>query len=404
MSLKRSCLSDAAWLVCSNGLPAISDGEEGDDDDDDVEATRVVLCLRAFPLCVDQVASQLRCRTEEEEEAYMRARLGKTNKMKIFLHAKDQETKIHEAKQDKKNYQRHGPLFFKQLLTAMTPTKTKKKEEKNNFFFLAFTSVPVMRLHHIFFIFFLLLLPVDMFTKAQQTTLKKSSCPLTEANAVVTKGNDDDYDDDERGNTKPLRSSCGSDILSNDGEACTICASAIDTLILSRKTLTSEELFTFDMKACAAFFLENGASIKTLLAMKECEREDSSAYVRLLNEENARKQGGEKGETRKEENKTRDPSVLYCFLFFCSFPLLDVGISEKMIPFYFAFVFITSLGVLFVFLCKFFLVCRHQRRRRKEKRVMRKDEEDHEQRNEEAFNARRNQNDNAAMMSPSLSR
>jgi hypothetical protein len=35
---------------------------------------------------------------------------------------------------------------------------------------------------------------------------------------------------------------------------------------------------------------------------------------------------------------------------------------------------------------------------------MRKDEEDHEQRNEEAFNARRNQNDNAAMMSPSLSR
>jgi len=285
----------------------------------------------------------------------------------------------------------------------MTPTKKKKKEEKTNFFFLAFTSVPVMRLHHIFFIFFLLLLPVDMFTKAQQTTLKKSSCPLTEANAVVTKGNDDD-DDDERGNTKPLRSSCGSDILSNDGEACTICASAIDTLILSRKTLTSEELFTFDMKACAAFFIENGASVTTLLAMKECEREDSQTYVRILNEENARKQGGEKGETRKEENKTRDPSVLYCFLFFCSFPLLDVRISEKMIPFYFAFVFITSLGVLFVFLCKFFLVCRHQRRRRKEKRVKRKDEEDHEQRNEEAFNARRNQNDNAATMSPSLSR
>ena len=285
------------------------------------------------------------------------------------------------------------------------PTKTKKKEEKNNFFFLALTSAPVMRLHHIFFIFFLLLLPVDMFTKAQQTTLKKSSCPLTEANAVVTKGNDDDDDDDDdRGNTKPLRSSCGSDILSNDGEACTICASAIDTLILSRKTLTSEELFKFDMKACATFFIQNGASVKTLVAMKDCEREDSSAYVRLLNEENARKQGGEKGETRKEGKKTRDPSVLYCFLFFCSFPLLDVRISEKMIPFYFAFVFITSLGVLFVFLCKFFLVCRHQRRRRKEKRVKRKDEEDHEQRNEEAFNARRNQNDNAATMSPSLSR
>ena len=66
-------------MVCSNGLPAISDGDD-DDDDDDVEATRVVLCLRAFPLCVDQVASQLRCRTEEEEEAYMRARLCKTNK------------------------------------------------------------------------------------------------------------------------------------------------------------------------------------------------------------------------------------------------------------------------------------------------------------------------------------
>jgi hypothetical protein len=73
MSLKRSCLSDAAWLVCSNGLPAISGEGEGDDD---VEATRVVLCLRALPLCVDQVASQLRCRTEEEEEAYMRARPG----------------------------------------------------------------------------------------------------------------------------------------------------------------------------------------------------------------------------------------------------------------------------------------------------------------------------------------
>jgi len=73
MSLKRSCLSDAAWLVCSNGLPAISEEGEGDDD---VEATRVVLCLRALPLCVDQVASQLRCRTEEEEEAYMRARPG----------------------------------------------------------------------------------------------------------------------------------------------------------------------------------------------------------------------------------------------------------------------------------------------------------------------------------------
>ena len=403
MSLKRSCLSDAAWLVCSNGLPAISDGEEGDDDDD-VEAMRVVLCLRALPLCVDQVASQLRCRTEEEEEAYMRI-CKQNKKMKILIIiTKERTQKYTRGKQDKKNYQRHGPLFFKQLLTAMTPTKTKKKEEKNNFFFLALTSAPVMRLHHIFFIFFLLLLPVDMFTKAQQTTLKKSSCPLTEANAVVTKGNDDDYDDDERGNSKPLRSSCGSDILSNDGEACTICASAIDTLILSRKTLTSEELFKFDMKACAAFFISNGASVTTLLAMKECEREDSSAYVRLLNEENVRKQGGEKGETRKEGKKTRDPSVLYCFLFFCSFPLLDVGISEKMIPFYFAFVFITSLGVLFVFLCKFFLVCRHQRRRRKEKRVVRKDEEDHEQRNEEAFHARRNHNDNAAMMSPSLSR
>lgn len=101
MSLKRSCLSDAAWLVCSNGLPAISDGE-GDDDDDDVEATRVVLCLRALPLCVDQVASQLRCRTEEER-AYMRARpegnlQRKQNKNEDFhQHHTMKEPKIHEG-------------------------------------------------------------------------------------------------------------------------------------------------------------------------------------------------------------------------------------------------------------------------------------------------------------------
>ena len=98
MSLKRSCLSDAAWLVCSNGLPAISDGEEGDDDDDDdVEATRVVLCLRALPLCVDQVASQLRCRTEEEEEAYMRI-CKQNKKMKILIIiTKRKNPKIHEG-------------------------------------------------------------------------------------------------------------------------------------------------------------------------------------------------------------------------------------------------------------------------------------------------------------------
>ena len=53
---------------------------------------------------------------------------------------------------------------------------------------------------------------------------------------------------------------------------------------------------------------------------------------------------GEKGENKeKEEEKKKkkngekriqrgDPSVLYCFLFFCSFPLLDIGISEKLIP------------------------------------------------------------------------
>ena len=100
MSLKRSCLSDAAWLVCSNGLPAISDGE-GDDDDDDVEATRVVLCLRALPLCVDQVASQLRCRTEEEEEeeeAYMRiCKQNKKMQILIIITHKRKNPKIHEG-------------------------------------------------------------------------------------------------------------------------------------------------------------------------------------------------------------------------------------------------------------------------------------------------------------------
>ena len=133
------------------------------------------------------------------------------------------------------------------------------------------------------------------------------------------------------------------------------------------------------MKACGAFFIESGASVTTLLGMRKCEREESAAYRALLNEEKGRKQGEgggeeEEEERRKEDKAGRDPSVLYCLLF-CSFPLLDIGISEKLIPFYFAFVFIISLGVLSVMLCKLFLLQR-QRRRRKEKEITREGDVD----------------------------
>ena len=234
---------------------------------------------------------------------------------------------------------------------------------------------PLMLLLHYVFLFVLFLLLSPPILAAAQTTTKKSSCPLIGENADITKGNDEEI----TSFTKPLRSSCGSDILSSDG-ACTICASAIDTLILSRIPLTSEELRTFDMKACGAFFIESGASVTTLLGMRKCEREESAAYRTLLNEEKGRKQGEggggeeEEEERRKEDKAGRDPSVLYCFLFFCSFPLLDIGISEKLIPFYFAFVFIISLGVLSVMLCKLFLVRQRQRRRRKEKEITREDD------------------------------
>ena len=242
-------------------------------------------------------------------------------------------------------------------------------------FFSAKVPLMLLLLHYVFlFVLFLLLSPPIL--AAAQTTTKKSSCPLIGENADITKGNDEEI----TSFTKPLRSSCGSDILSSDG-ACTICASAIDTLILSRIPLTSEELRTFDMKACGAFFIESGASVTTLLGMRKCEREESAAYRTLLNEEKGRKQGGgggeeeeEEEERRKEDKAGRDPSVLYCFLFFCSFPLLDIGISEKLIPFYFAFVFIISLGVLSVMLCKLFLVRQRQRRRRKEKEITREDD------------------------------
>jgi hypothetical protein len=242
-------------------------------------------------------------------------------------------------------------------------------------------KVPLMLLHYVFlFVLFLLLSPprATCILAAAQTTTKKSSCPLIGENADITKGNDEEITSES--STKPLRSSCGSDILSSDG-ACTICASAIDTLILSRIPLTSEELRTFDMKACGAFFIESGASVTTLLGMRKCEREESAAYRALLNEEKGRKQGEgggeeEEEERRKEDKAGRDPSVLYCFLFFCSFPLLDIGISEKLIPFYFAFVFIISLGVLSVMLCKLFLLRQRQRRRRKEKEITREGDVD----------------------------
>ena len=237
---------------------------------------------------------------------------------------------------------------------------------------------PLMLLLHYVFLFVLFLLLSPPILAAAQTTTKKSSCPLIGENADITKGDDDEITSES--STKPLRSSCGSDILSSDG-ACKICASAIDTLILSRISLTSEELRTFDMKACGAFFIESGASVTTLLGMRKCEREESAAYRALLNEEKGRKQGEgggeeEEEERRKEDKAGRDPSVLYCFLFFCSFPLLDIGISEKLIPFYFAFVFIISLGVLSVMLCKLFLLRQRQRRRRKEKEITREGDVD----------------------------
>ena len=132
-----------------------------------------------------------------------------------------------------------------------------------------------------FFFFFFLSPPPHIFATAET---KKEACPLLGENAgaaAVTRS----YDDEA---IKPLISSCGNSI-SKSG-ACATCASAIDALILSRMNLTSEELKEFDMKSCAAFFIQSGASVKTLLGMKECKREDSSAYRVLLNEENGRKQ------------------------------------------------------------------------------------------------------------------
>ena len=244
-----------------------------------------------------------------------------------------------------------------------------------------------------FFFFFFLSPPPHIFATAET---KKEACPLLGENAgaaAVTRS----YDDKA---IKPLISSCGNSI-SKSG-ACATCASAIDALILSRMNLTSEELKEFDMKSCAAFFIQSGVSVKTLLGMKECKREDSSAYRVLLNEENGRKQREEEerkdeNKERKDENKerkedkARDPSMLYCFLFFCSFPLLDIGISEMIVPFYFAFVFIASLAVLSVFLCKIFLIRRRQRRRRKEKGIH--VDEDDNQAKERDFRAM-NHNDN----------
>ena len=81
------------------------------------------------------------------------------------------------------------------------------------------------------------------------------------------------------------------------------CASAIDTLILSRIPLTSEELRTFDMKARGAFFIESGASVTTLLGMRKCKREESFAYRALLNEEKGRNK--EKEEKKKKKNGER---------------------------------------------------------------------------------------------------
>ena len=161
---------------------------------------------------------------------------------------------------------------------------------------------PLMLLLHYVFLFVLFLLLSPPILAAAQTTTKKSSCPLIGENADITKGNDEEI----TSFTKPLRSSCGSDILSSDG-ACTICASAIDTLILSRIPLTSEELRTFDMKACGAFFIESGASVTTLLGMRKCEREESAAYRTLLNEEKGRKQGGGGGEEEEEEENSALP-------------------------------------------------------------------------------------------------
>ena len=162
---------------------------------------------------------------------------------------------------------------------------------------------PLMLLLHYVFLFVLFLLLSPPILAAAQTTTKKSSCPLIGENADITKGNDEEI----TSFTKPLRSSCGSDILSSDG-ACTICASAIDTLILSRIPLTSEELRTFDMKACGAFFIESGASVTTLLGMRKCEREESAAYRTLLNEEKGRKQG-EGGGGEEEEEGGHDSQV-----------------------------------------------------------------------------------------------
>ena len=299
---------------------------------------------------------------------------------------KREKKRKHEGKQEKKNLEKSGVLtkytflyYKRRTSTGLYQTMTKRRIHSVYVpsSFPSSSSSSSSSSHHsfaplmhtiffffFFFFFFFLSPPPHIFATAET---KKEACPLLGENAgaaAVTRS----YDDEA---TKPLISSCGNSI-SKSG-ACATCASAIDALILSRMNLTSEELKEFDMKSCAAFFIQSGASVKTLLGMKECKREDSSAYRVLLNEENGRKQREE--EERKDENKerkedkARDPSMLYCFLFFCSFPLLDIGISEMIVPFYFAFVFIASLAVLSVFLCKIFLIRRRQRRRRKEKGI-----------------------------------
>ena len=93
--------------------------------------------------------------------------------------------------------------------------------------------------------------------------------------------------------------------------------------------------------------------------------------------------------------------MLYCFLFFCSFPLLDIGISEMIVPFYFAFVFIASLAVLSVFICKIFLILLHVKDDYWKEKGIHVDEDDNQAK--ERFQGHESQRQHA-LMCPSPSR
>ena len=195
----------------------------------------------------------------------------------------------------------------------------------------------------------------------------------------TTFGNTQCLLDDDKIDKEILNNECGANsaAASSIEEACTTCASRIDEVILDLvKTIeTKEQLEFFPMKDCAQWFIKSGASVKTLIKMQNCERSQSTVFANFNVAQQQKEATGttttvttfsaEEGE-EKSAQKAND-RVLYCFLFFCSFPLQNISISEQLIPIYFGFIFLLALIAISVISCKILGRRRFRFRRRNKK-------------------------------------